>query len=145
MDTDGLDAGVDEITVPSELASVGMALDFIAERGKVLGLTERQIFEVQLAVDEAVTNVITYAYEGLRGELKIRCWCQSTALAVEILDKGKPFDPTRLSAPDLSSSLKRRPIGGLGVHLIRKVMDEVVYRYDPSVGNILRMVKRLQV
>lgn len=132
-----------ELVVQSSIQSVGEVLDFVAERGAQMGLSERQVFEVQLAVDEAVTNVITHAYEGLDGELKVRCRCQPGAFVIEVLDRGKPFDPTRLPSPDLSRSLKHRQVGGLGVHLIRKVMDDVVYRYDPSVGNILRMVKRL--
>lgn len=132
-----------EYVVPSQLDSVTRILDFISQHGVEVGLTKRQLFEIQLAVDEAVTNVVEHAYEGLDGELKVRCLCRPGVFVVEIHDRGRQFDPTKLPAPDVTSGIKERQIGGLGVHFIRQVMDEVNYRYDPSIGNILRLVKRL--
>jgi len=132
-----------EHVVPGKLDSISRILDLIAERGSAAGLSKKHIFEIQLAVDEAMTNVVEHAYEGVDGELKISFLYRPGYLVVELIDWGKQFDPTRLPTPDITSGIKNRQIGGLGVHFIRKVMDEVTYRYDPAVGNILRMVKHL--
>lgn len=132
-----------EFVIASRMENVAKMLDFVAERSSQFGLNPQKIFQLQLGLDEAITNVIEHAYEGLEDELTIRCHCQQDAVVVEIQDRGKPFDPTQAPPPDISSDLQERPIGGLGVHFMRKMMDEITYRYDPALGNILRMVKRL--
>lgn len=117
---------------------------FILQAAQDSGLGAREAFQVRLAVDEAVTNAIKYAYGGREdGLVTVRCWQEAGYLVITIADQGPPFDPTSLPPPDISSDWDKRPIGGLGVFLIQQYMDEVSYRYDPAQGNILRIAKRL--
>ncbi len=96
-----------------------------------------------LALEEHLTNVMDYAYDDRREhEICVRLDVNGAQLVVEVEDDGRAFDPTQ--APELDTSLPpdQRPIGGLGIHFIRRSMDEVRYRRQAN-RNVLRMVKRL--
>ena len=98
---------------------------------------------LQVAVDEIVTNAITHGYgPGARGEIAVRLRRCSDRVVLEIEDDGVPFDPLRAPSPDLTLSVAERPIGGLGIHFVRNLMDEVSYaRRDGR--NLLKLVKNL--
>jgi serine/threonine-protein kinase RsbW len=105
------------------------------------------VYAVQLAVDEAFSNIIEHAYGG-ESEEKISCACQIIEGGLEVMlrDCGLPFDPSAVPEPDLEAALEQREIGGLGYFFIRQLMDEVdfSFNYDADTGrrcNILRMVK----
>lgn len=104
---------------------------------------ETAVFEVQTAVDEACTNIMKYAYSEEGGIITITCELQVNDLVVTIKDKGKPFDPYSVPLPDLVADLDKRRIGGLGIYLMRKFMDDVSYSFDTNKGNTLVMRKTL--
>ena len=96
-----------------------------------------------MAADEASTNIIEHAYDGVSdGKLEIDCEIISGELKIIMRDWGKPFDPTSVPEPNLNADLSERKIGGLGMYLMRKLMDEVSYESSPETGNTLMMVKR---
>jgi serine/threonine-protein kinase RsbW len=95
-----------------------------------------------LAVDEAATNIIVHGYRGQPGAIEIDVEKQDSSLAVSLRDQAPPFDPTSVPVPDLSLPLDQRPFGGMGVHLIRQSMDEVIYRVPPQGGNELILVRK---
>jgi anti-sigma regulatory factor (Ser/Thr protein kinase) len=96
-----------------------------------------------LALEEHVTNVMTYAYEDAAlHEIRICLEVDDQSLQLEVEDDGRPYDPLSRPPVDTSLPLEQKPIGGLGIHLIRSVMDEVDYRREAG-KNILRMRKRL--
>jgi anti-sigma regulatory factor (Ser/Thr protein kinase) len=98
---------------------------------------------LNVVLDEAVSNAINHGYDaGVRGEIAVRLRRAPDGVLLEVEDDGRPFDPLQAPPPDLTLSLERRPIGGLGIHLIRNLMDEVSYA---RVGgrNVLKMVKHL--
>jgi len=101
------------------------------------------VMEVQTAVDEACTNIIKYACSEKGGVIAIICGIQGDDFVVTIRDKGKPFDPSAVPPPDLDSGLEKRRIGGLGVYLMRKLMDDVSYSFDVKKGNKLVMRKKI--
>jgi len=101
------------------------------------------VLEVQTAVDEACTNIIEYAYSQEGGIITITCELQDNDFVVIIRDKGKPFDPYSVPTPDLKADLDKRKIGGLGIYLMRKLMDEVSYSFDANNGNTVIMKKTL--
>jgi anti-sigma regulatory factor (Ser/Thr protein kinase) len=101
------------------------------------------VFEVQTAVDEACTNIMKYAYSAEGGIITILCELQENDFVVTIKDKGKPFDPSSVPPPDLDTDLDKRKIGGLGIYLMRKLMDDVSYSFDAQKGNTLVMRKML--
>ncbi|MCK7593076.1 ATP-binding protein [Pseudomarimonas salicorniae] len=99
----------------------------------------------QVAFDEWLTNIVDYAHAD-RGDAEIRIGLELTpdALVAEVSDSGEPFNPlTEPGEPSLDLGIEDRPIGGLGVHLIRTLMDEISYRRDAG-RNHLRMVKHRQ-
>ncbi len=96
-----------------------------------------------LALEEHLTNVMGYAYDDQREhEIRVRLEVNSEELVVEVEDDGKAFDPTQAPEVDTSAPLEQRPIGGLGIHFIRRSMDEVRYERQGN-RNVLRMTKRL--
>ncbi|MBN1485322.1 MAG: SpoIIE family protein phosphatase [Chloroflexia bacterium] len=132
------------LRVSSRLENLTAISNFILEAAQDAGLNERQAYHVRLALDEACTNVIQYAYEGQEdGELLLHCWVEEDEFVVTLQDRGTPFDPHHAPAPDLGSSWEDRPIGGLGVYLIQQLVDRIKYESDPEQGNILWLIKQI--
>ena len=131
-----------ELTVASDLSNLARIADFVLQAAVGLGLNERQAYEVQMATDEACTNIIEHAYGlGVAGEIAIQCTLEGDDVVVTIRDRGRPFDPSEVAEPDTTCSLEERQIGGLGLYFMRKLMDSVEFTCRPE-GNTLRMVRR---
>ncbi len=120
---------------------------FVGEAARDCGLESAQIYAVQLAVDEASSNIIEHAYGGESQEL-IECTCTltPTRLIITLKDCGIHFDPSQIDDPDLTSGIEERQPGGLGLYFMRQLMDEVTFTIVPGQGevkdcNILTMVK----
>ena len=132
------------LDITSDMANLERVADFIADVAKKSNLTQRQSDDVQMAVDEAVTNVMEHAYEGQSdGMIMIKCRVDRKEFFVEIRDTGKPFDDKKVKKPDTKSPLSERSIGGLGVFFMKKLMDKVEFTHDQA-GNITRMTKKLK-
>ena len=121
---------------------------FVGEAARDSGLESAEIYAVQLAVDEASSNIIEHAYGGESHEL-IECICiiAPGSLSVTLKDCGCHFDPSQVGDPDLTSDIEARRPGGLGMYFIRQLMDEVTFTIVPGQGdgkdcNILTMIKR---
>jgi serine/threonine-protein kinase RsbW len=121
--------------------------DFVAQAAADCGLKESAVYSVQLAVDEAFTNIIEHAFGGECQE-EIECTCQIKAdgLKITLRDCGKPFNPLSVPEPDLNAGLEQRQVGGLGLYFIRQLMDEVHFTFLPGENdqngcNILTLVK----
>ena len=97
--------------------------------------------KIILAVDEAVANVVEHAYEGTKGEIDLQFLLDSERLEITIRDNGKKFNPETIPSPDIHEHIKRGLKGGLGMFLMRKIMDEVRYSLDSTYVNELVMVK----
>jgi serine/threonine-protein kinase RsbW len=134
--------------IPAQFESLDKVREFVAWAAGVCGLNEKGIYSVQLAVDEACSNIIEHAYGG-EGEEEIECTCHldESGLTVTIRDCGHPFNPLQVRDPDLNARLEDRDAGGLGLYFIRKLMDEVHFKFvssgpDKDGCNVLTMVKR---
>ena len=111
----------------------------IARKG---GFSEKAIYSLQLAADEAASNIIEHAYGGNSKEvLHITCVVKGNEIIITMRDTGKSFDSSTVKQPNLSANLSERQIGGLGVYLMRKLMDTVHYESSKT-GNLLTMTKR---
>jgi anti-sigma regulatory factor (Ser/Thr protein kinase) len=133
-----------ELCVASDLSHLEEISAFVAEGARSAGLDEQQVFEIQMAADEACTNSIEHAYSGTRGEVRICCWTEADAYVVRVTDFGEPFDPDQVPVPDTSASLAERNIGGLGLFLMRELVDRIEFHSDPVQGNqvLLRKQRR---
>ena len=118
--------------------------EFVGEIARKNGFTDKEVYNIQLATDEAASNIIEHAYEGVSdGLMEISCGVQKNAITIILVDHGEPFDPSNVPAPDLKADLSDRKIGGLGLFLMRKLMDEVHYVVEPEKNsNTLTMTKR---
>ena len=120
--------------VPQMMASIE---DICTEEG----IDEMTILGINLALEEAVVNVVNYAYpEGTVGDIEMEVNADEKAITFILRDHGKPFDPTAAKEVDITLSAEERQIGGLGIHLIRNYMDEVKYEYCDG-QNVLTLVK----
>ncbi len=118
--------------------------DFVANIAREAGFGNKDVYNIQLATDEAASNIIEHAYEGsANGIIELSCGMQGNAIKIVLVDHGEPFDPSEIPMPDLKADLSERKIGGLGIFLMRKLMDEVHYDSQPGRNsNTLTMIKR---
>ena len=136
-----------ELVIPGAYHEIGAGCDFVAQGAGEAGFGEDAVFRLTLACDEALTNVIEHAYGGEgRGEIRITWATNPREFVVTIRDFGQPFQPEAVEAP-LSPGVDTDPaslrVGGLGMHIMRKVMDRILYRFDPAEGNLLTMSLKL--
>jgi anti-sigma regulatory factor (Ser/Thr protein kinase) len=117
--------------------------EFVCQAAQDAGMDNQECYAVKLAVDEACSNIIEHAYTGKEGEeIEITCDAADDRLTVIVHDHGRPFDPALIPYPDLTAELKDRPVGGLGIYLMRELMDEVHFEKLGEAGNVLTLVKR---
>ena len=117
--------------------------DFVGKIAREGGFSEKDIYNIQLATDEAASNIIEHAYEGVSdGVLELSCGVKGNTITIVLVDHGESFDPSEIPMPDLKADLSERKIGGLGIFLMRKLMDEVRYETKPNNSNVLTMTKR---
>lgn len=126
--------------VAAELKNLSQIRDFVETAGLALGVEPEVIPNVQLAVDEVAVNVMLHGYQGQGGRLEIELERAERDLIVRLRDEAPPFNPLTVPPPDLTLPLENRPIGGLGVHLVRRTMDEIIHRVTAS-GNELTLIK----
>ncbi|MCL4294872.1 MAG: ATP-binding protein [Anaerolineae bacterium] len=125
----------------AELKNLNQIRDFVEMAAKTLGFEPDLIPNVQLAVDEVATNVMLHGYQSRGGSLEVELERAGADLVVRLRDEAPPFDPTTVPAPDLTLPLAKRPVGGLGIYLVRRAMDEVIHRITAAGGNELTLVK----
>lgn len=129
-------------TFPAVLESLADISAFVNEATHQCKMTEREAWHVQLAVDEAATNIIQHAYgEQPGGSMDIAWDIDAGVLTIVLRDRGARFEPAAVPTPDIHSSFEERQAGGLGIYLMNKLMDEVLYRFDTD-GNELTLRKR---
>lgn len=127
---------------PGNYKSLARIGGFVRKIALDAGFENFAIYSIELAVDEACSNIIEHAYQG-EGKGNIRCTCSAneTMLTIILRDKGLSFDPSNIHQPNLSHNLNEREAHGLGLYFIRQWMDEVKF-VSNGTENILTMVKR---
>ena len=133
------------LTLHNNVQEASLLAPFIETIAMENGLDHSLTMELNLAVEEAVVNVMEYAYpQGETGEVTIEVSVADDLLDINIIDSGAPFDPPQKSDPDTSLPVEERSIGGLGIFLVRQVMDTVSYRRDDG-KNILTFTKNIKM
>jgi len=133
-----------QLHVPSSTENLAMIRDFVGRIGERAGFGASDLAKLELAVDEACANVMEHAYgSDATREVMVKATVDAESVQIRIVDTGKGFDPDQISQPDLEQLIRERRTGGLGMRLIRSVMDEVQYEIVPGEKNELRMTKRL--
>ncbi|MDH5424701.1 MAG: ATP-binding protein [Gammaproteobacteria bacterium] len=130
------------IVIPADYEHLSLAYEFVEAQAKALGLSNAEIYDIKLATDEAVTNIILHGYCGCEGEIQVDVEQHENALIVVLTDCGRLYDPTKKIAPDLNVPLSRRSKGGMGVYLMKKNLDQMSYQQTDDGRNRLTMVKK---
>jgi anti-sigma regulatory factor (Ser/Thr protein kinase) len=128
---------------PGHLDSLGEIVDFVTSAAEAAGFEARDVQAVQLAVDEACSNIIEHAYgDECCGNIECTCCVDGDSLITTLTDRGAPFDLDAVPEPDLEAALDERTEGGLGVFIMRRLMDEIHHVFSPDSGNVLTLIKR---
>lgn len=133
-----------QIILPNDVQEVPRMAEFIETVCDEAGVDMATAMQLNLAIEEAVVNVMNYAYPaGTQGDVCLAASVQGDTITFVLSDSGTPFDPTQTGEPDLTLGAEDRPIGGLGIFLVRQIMDSVEYRYSDG-KNILTLTKNIQ-
>jgi len=131
-----------ELNVEPQVSEIPRLLDWVEACCGAEGMADELRYKVMLALEEAVTNVINHAFAGVPTPhlIRVRLDISDVLFAAEVIDNGRVFDPTSVPDPDLTLPLEQRTPGGLGIHLMRNVMDRLQYRHEAG-HNTLRLEK----
>jgi serine/threonine-protein kinase RsbW len=133
------------LLVPSSTENLALIRDFVSNVGLQAGLGDDDVAKLELAVDEACTNVIEHAHRGdLSKDVVVRATFDERTLRVEVVDTGEGFDPATQPQENLEQMVAKHRSGGLGLRVMKSLMDEVSYEIVPGDTNRLRMVKKLR-
>lgn len=139
------------LTIIGQYAQVREACEFVCDGARTAGFDDQTIFHVELACDEACTNIIEHAYgEDNAGKIRISYEIKGNCFIITFYDNGRSFDVNSIPTPStiqdntppdkIHETLK---VGGLGIHFMRQLMDEVIFQSDPQKGNTLTLIKKL--
>jgi anti-sigma regulatory factor (Ser/Thr protein kinase) len=131
------------LVLHNNIQQIPQLAEFVEAIAEEKGIDQAMAMSLNLALEEAVTNVILYAYpDGIDGLVDIEAFIEDDCLRFILSDSGKPFDPTAAPDADVTLGVDERQIGGLGIYLVRNIMDTVSYRYENG-KNILTMIKKI--
>jgi len=130
------------IQIKNNLSGLERLNLILAEFGERYHLPSKVLFNLNLALEEILTNIISYGYDDREEhEIIVRLSLEQGELTVEVEDDGRPFNPLEALEPDLNKPLEERPVGGLGIHLVRKLMDELAYQRQEGRNLLLIKIK----
>jgi serine/threonine-protein kinase RsbW len=132
------------VRLPIDLREIERLNKLVRQFGDLHEVPSRALYALNLALDEVVTNVVRHGFDDPAGqELLAEVTVHDNELTTVVSDPGRAFNPLDVAPPDLTAPLAERSLGGLGVHLIRSLMDSVEYRRDNG-KNVLTMRKRVR-
>jgi len=134
-----------ELVISATLEHLEVVQQFISDILDEADCPMKIQLQIQVVVEEIYVNIAHYAYAPAAGDTVIRCGVEGSPknVFIEFQDGGKPFNPLAKKDPDITLSSEERPIGGLGILMVKRMMDEVTYRYEKG-NNILTMRKKIQ-
>jgi serine/threonine-protein kinase RsbW len=132
-----------ELTIAGYFKNLAKIGEFIEQAATRAGLDDHGIYAIQMAVDEACTNIIEHAYGGEgKGQIRLTCAVKKDGLQVIIYDHGIAFDPSQVPELNILAPLEERPEGGMGLFFMRKLVDRVEFKFGTAQGNRLVLFKR---
>ena len=133
-----------ELNIAATVENIDTVTDFVNEQLEALDCPMKAQMQIDIAIDELFGNIAHYAYNPEVGDATVRVEVIESPLAVVItfIDKGVPYDPLAKADPDTTLSAEERAIGGLGIFMVKKTMDDIIYEYKDG-QNILKIKKYL--
>ena len=133
------------LQVPSSTENLALIREFVTSIGRQATLSEEEINKLELAVDEACANVIEHAYgHDITKDVSVRATFDDEKLKISVIDEGRGFDPGKVNQKSVDELIHERRSGGLGIRLIKTLMDEVSYEIEPGEKNELHMTKSIK-
>jgi serine/threonine-protein kinase RsbW len=130
------------LTIKSRTEKLALVREFVSDSARRFGFDEEVTNKIALAVDEACTNVIKHSYKfATDKEITVNISTANGAFEITIMDEGLSFDPQTIPHPDMKEYLSQYRRGGLGMHLMRSLVDKVEYHSFPGKGNEVRLIK----
>ena len=130
-----------ERTFVASLEMIPAIVEYVSEAATEFGVHPKRVLHLELAVEEAAVNICSYAYKVPPGEVTLSIVQESEMVRIELVDAGIPFDPLTMETPDIKTELEKREVGGLGIFLIRRMLDEVHYNRRDDL-NVLSLAVR---
>lgn len=133
-----------ELTIEAKVENIETVTNFVNEQLELLNCPLKAQMQIDIAIDELFGNIAHYAYNPEIGQATVRVEVTENPLSVVItfIDNGLPYDPLKNKDPDITLSAEERQIGGLGIYMVKKSMDDITYEYKDG-QNILRIKKNL--
>ncbi len=133
------------LTVPGLYDEIKTICQFVTQGAAAAGMDETAVFHIELACDEACTNIIEHAYAGESGgKITVSWQVLDDLFVITVNDNGRRFEPGQIPTPPTTDNIEKVKIGGLGIHFMRKLMDDVSFSFDPQTGNELIMKKKIK-
>ena len=135
---------MEKITLPAKLENLDILVEHILKSAESVGFDKKDTYQIRLAAEEVLVNIITHGYPETPGAIELTLQPRpKESLEMVFADWGIPFDPLSMPEPNVCACLEERKIGGLGVFLLRKIMDEVRYKREDG-RNILTVIKKIK-
>ena len=132
------------LLVDNQMSELDRVAIFLEDLGKEWGLSVSQVLSLNVVLEEALTNILLYGYiDHDQHSIEINFVIEGDQLTISLVDDGLPYDPTLKADPDITLTAEERPIGGLGIFLIKKIMDKVEYERNTN-KNILILTKNMK-
>ena len=133
-----------ELTIDATIENIPVVTDFVSEQLEQLDCPMKVQIQISIAIDELFSNIARYAYNPTTGSATVQVEVTEDPLAVVVtfIDEGKPYDPLAKEDPDITLSAEEREVGGLGIYMVKKSMDDVIYEYKDG-RNILKIKKSI--
>ena len=128
--------------VQADVSELAKIRDFVEVQAGALGVKPDAVYDVVLAANEIATNIVVHGYRGQPGTIEIEMRSEGDAAKIVLRDQAPPFDPTLAATPDITVPLEKRPRGGMGIHLTRRLTDAMLHRVGPDGGNEVTLIKR---
>ena len=133
-----------EVVIPNDTKYLATVREAVADIIRQSGFPTDDLNRIVLAVDEAIANIIEHAYENAYendSEIEVQLYSDADRFEVSVVDFGQSFDPNLVNAPDMTEHVRQGKKSGLGIYLMRKIMDRIDYRFAETGRNTLKMTK----
>ena len=127
-----------ELKLTASIANIPQVTGFVEGELEALGCPMKTQMQIDVAVDEVFTNIASYAYGPGQGDATVRFEAdkEKGMVSITFMDTGHPFNPLKQKDPDVTAPADKRPIGGLGIFLVKKTMDQVEYKYEDGMNKL---------
>lgn len=133
----------DKIVLRAEFDKYPFFISFLEERFNDCALNNQMVFKLLTACEEIIVNIIRYSYKDKeKGNLEILFFCEDNLISITFIDDGIPFNPLEQAEADITKPIEEREAGGLGIFMVKQIMDEINYKYYDG-KNILTIIKKI--